>query len=184
MRMMKWIGIAVLLTAVSVGEMEAQVLFGAHGSVTNLGTERAQVGDTWGLGARLGYAIALAPSTAIVFEGVGEKFFPPCRTAECDLIGFQLNVLGTKYYNESTRAYAGLGFSYQDFAIEDDASSVFVDDDAFGGNLIIGVSFVVAPSFQPFIEARFSALNGLREQASALFGFRVIPGVQRYFNDR
>ena len=179
---MKVFAIAALLAVPSYGEAGAQVLFGGHGSLTNLGTETVQVGETWGVGGRLGYAILVTNSSAVVFEAVGDVFFPPCRTAECDLLGFQFNVLGAKYYNESTRLYAGIGFSYQDFAIEDDDSGVFVDDDAIGGNLIIGISWVAAPGFQPFFEVRFSALRGLREQAGGVFGFRVIPGAQPYFN--
>jgi hypothetical protein len=179
---MKVFAIAALLAVPSYGEAGAQVLFGGHGSLTNLGTETVQVGETWGVGGRLGYAIPVTPSSAVVFEAVGDVFFPPCQTVECDLVGFQFNVLGAKYYNENTRLYAGIGFSYQDFAIEDDDSGVFVDDDAFGGNMIIGISWVAAPSFQPFFEVRFSALRGLREQAGGVFGFRVIPGAQSYFN--
>jgi len=179
---MNVLSITAVLALIVFGEAQAQMLFGAHGSVTNLGTETAQVKETWGVGGRVGYALPVTPSAAVVFEAVGDLFFPPCRTAECDLLGFQFNVLGAKYYNESTRVYAGIGLSYQDFAIEDDDSGIFVDDDAFGGNLIIGISWVVKPGFQPFIEARFSALRGLREQAGGVFGFRVIPGAQRYFN--
>ena len=180
---MKVLIITALVAVASFGEAHAQMLFGGHGSVTNLGTEAAQVGKTFGVGARVGYAIFVSPSAAVVFEAVGDLFFPPCQTAECDLVGLQFNVLAAQYYNQNTRIYAGLGISYQDFAIEDDDDSgIFIDDNAFGGNLIIGVSWVVSPSFQPFFEMRFSALRGLREQASGIVGFRVIPGAQRFFN--
>lgn len=182
MRTMNLFAVTALIAVLSFGEAEAQLLFGGHGSLTNLGTETVQVGETWGVGVRIGYAIAVSPSSAVVFEAVGDKFFPPCRTAECDLLGVQLNVLLARYYNQSTRLYAGIGISYQDFAIEDDVSGIFLDDDARGGNLIIGISWVASPNFQPFLEARFSALYGLREQAGLVFGFRVIRGAQRYFN--
>ncbi len=182
MHTMKVFAVTALLAVLSYGEAEAQVLFGGHGSLTNLGTETVQVGETWGVGGRVGYAIVVTNSLAVVFEAAGDVFFPPCRTAECELLGFQYNVLGARYYSDRIRLYAGLGLSYQDFAIEDDVSGVFVDDDAVGGNLIIGISWVAAPAFQPFFEVRLSALKGMREQAGGVFGFRVIPGAQPYFN--
>ena len=182
MRIMKVLMIAALVAVASYGEADAQMLFGGHASLTNLGTESVQVGETFGFGARVGYAIFISPSAAVVFEAVGDIFFPPCRTAECDLLGLQFTLPGAQYYNQNTRVYAGLGISYQDFAIEDDDSAIFLDDDAIGGNLILGVSWVASRSFQPFFEMRFSALRGMREQASGIIGFRVIPGAQRFFN--
>jgi len=181
-RTAKILAIAAAVLGVSATQAEAQVLFGGQLSVTNLGTDEAQVGETLGIGGRLGYALAVSPSTAVVFEAVGDVYFPPCRTRECDLKGLQFNVLGARYYNEKTRVYAGIGFTWQDYAIEDDGSGFFADDTAVGGNAIIGISWVPSPAFQPFLQGRFSSLNGLRTQAAADVGFRVIPGASPYRN--
>ncbi len=181
-RTTKALALALCLLALGSTGAHAQLLFGGQFSVTNLGTDEAQVGETLGIGGRLGYAIMVTPSSAVVFEAVGDLYFPPCRTRECDLVGLQFNVLGARYYNESTRVYAGLGFTWQDYSIEDDGSGFFVDDTAVGGNAIIGISWVPTPQFQPFLQGRFSSLNGLRPQAAADLGFRTIPGASPYRN--
>jgi len=165
-----------IASALGVGQAQAQVSFGGQFSVTNLGTDAAKVGETVGVGARLGFGMPLREGAKIVVEVVGDAFFPPCETLSCDLSGGQLNVLAMLDYSESTRIYGGLGFSYQEYSLEDDSDGSAIEGDGWGGNLIIGLSWKAVPQFEPFFEIRLSAMRDMRDQASGQIGFRILPG--------
>lgn len=165
-----------LAAAIGFGKAEAQVSFGGQFSLTNLGTDAAKVGETIGVGGRLGFGVPIREGAKIVVEVVGDALFPPCETLSCDLYGGQLNVLAMLDYDESSRIYGGLGFAYQDYSLEDDADGTSVEGDGWGGNLIIGLAWKAVPQFEPFFEIRLSAMRDMRNQASGQIGFRIIPG--------
>jgi hypothetical protein len=161
---------------IGAGEVRAQVSFGGQVSVTNLGTDAAQVGETVGVGGRIGVGAWQRRTTRIVVEAVGDAFFPPCGQISCSLYGGQLNVLGMLENDGSSRVYGGLGLAYQDYSLEDDTDGTAVEGHGVGVSLIIGIAWMATPIFEPFFEIRLSALRNMRRQASGEVGFRITPG--------
>jgi len=169
-------GIGALLSAVLATHTAAQWTFGAQFSLTNLGTESAQVGQTVGVGGRLGVGVGSVRSARIVVEGVGDFFFPPCDEVSCNLYGGQLNLLAFLGESASAQVYGGLGLVYERYRLENDVDDSVFKGDGFGGSLIVGLSWDVSPVFEPMLEIRLSALRDLGRQASGEVGFRLTPG--------
>jgi len=165
-----------LAATVGLGEAQAQLSIGAQFSVTNLGTDAAQVGETLGVGGRLGIHLWQGPSARVFVEAVGDFFFPPCDQLDCSLYGSQLNVLGMLDSSGSSRVYGGLGLTYQDYSLEDDSDGTSIEGNGTGMNLIIGIAWTAAPMFEPFFEIRLSAIQNMRRQSSGQIGFRIMPG--------
>jgi hypothetical protein len=53
--------------------------FHTQASLTNLGTESVKVGETVGVGARLGVSVFQNEKATVMIEGVGEAMFPPSQ---------------------------------------------------------------------------------------------------------
>ena len=167
-----------LLTAMAAGHGSgaAQMSFGGQLSVTNLGTEEVKVGETLGVGARLGMRVFENDKGALMIEGVGEAMFPPCEgTLTCGLFGAQINLLAFIEYSERALIYAGLGPAFQSFTLVDEGEGVTVDGSSIGFSMIIGTAWTATPSFAPYFEIRLSAMKDMRTQSAGSIGFRITP---------
>ena len=173
------IGTIVLLTAMATvhAPTAAQISFGTQFSVTNLGTESVQVGETLGVGARLGMRVFENDRGTLMIEGVGEAMFPPCEgTVSCDLFGGQINIVGFMDYSDQALIYAGLGPVYQTYTLVDEVEGDTVEGSSLGFSMIIGTAWTVASTFTPYLEIRLSAMKDMRTQAAGSIGFRITPG--------
>ena len=171
-------GLVALVGLVGASDVKGQISFGGQFSVTDLGTEAAQTGETVGLGGRMGVEVWQQGSARVVVEAVGDAFFPPCGQIDCSLYGVQLNVLGLLANSESSRVYGGLGLVYQNYLLEDDAAGTAVEGSGVGASLIIGIAWIARPIFEPFFEIRLSAVRTMSRQASGQIGFRLTPGAR------
>jgi len=153
---------------------EAQVFFGGQVSLTNLGTDQAEIGETLGVGARIGTVVWQNDNAHVAVEGVADAFFPPCDDISCDLFGGQLNVLAVLENSSMSRVYGGVGPIWQTYTLEDDGLAA--DGSSWGLSLIVGGSLIASETVEPFFEVRLSAMGELRNQASGIFGFRIVTG--------
>ena len=172
-------GTIALLTAMATAPAPtaSQASFGSQFSVTNLGTESVQVGETLGVGARLGVRVFENDRGSLMIEAVGEAMFPPCEgTISCDLYGGQINLVGSMDYSDLALIYAGVGPVYQTYTLVDEVEGDTVDGSSIGFSMIIGTAWTVAPSFAPYLEIRLSAMKDMRTQSAGSIGFRITPG--------
>ena len=173
------VGTIALLTAMATVHTPtaAQISFGGQFSVTNLGTESVQVGETVGVGARLGVRVLGSDKGTLMIEAVGEAMFPPCQgTLSCELFGGQINLVGFSQYNDRALVYAGVGPVYQTYTLVDEVAGDTAEGSSIGFSMIIGTSWTVSPSFSPFFEIRLSAMKDMRTQSAGSIGFRITPG--------
>ncbi len=179
-RMAALVGAAMIAVTMSWGQLAGQVSFGGQFSVTNLGTESAKVGETLGVGVRMGIPVFENGKTTVMVEGVGEAMFPPCDDISCDLWGVQLNVVAMVEYNDRASIYGGLGPAYQTDTLEDETEGITADGHSFGVSMIIGTIWKASRRFQPFFEFRLSEMFDMRTQAAGVIGFRITPGAPYY----
>ena len=147
---------------------DAQVFVGASGSLNDVG------GATFGLGARVGVVLYSSPGITVAMEGVGEYLFPPCDVVDCDAISFQGNLLARRQVASYAEAYAGLGFVYQDFTLENDDLKFEGNDVGF--SILMGTQSGQPGGIRPFLEVRISFMDELENQAGASLGIRVPLG--------
>ena len=163
--------------AMAHGDVAAQVSFGGQASLTNLGTETVEVGETIGAGARLGVSVFQNEKATVMIEGVGEAMFPPCEDLTgCELFGAQLNVIGFLAHSDVVQIYGGLGAAWQTYTLEDETQALTAEGSSWGVSMIIGLGWVATQTFRPFFEVRLSEMFDMRTQAAGVIGFRIMPG--------
>jgi len=150
---------------------EAQLFVGAHGSVNELN------GAAFGLGGRLGVVLHQTNDLTVALEGVGEYLWPSCDVADCGAVLLHANLVARRGVATFAEVYAGLGFVYESFTIEDPDSQLekFEGDDV-GFSILAGTQSGDPGGVRPFLEVRYTFMRDLQNQAGAALGIRLPIG--------
>jgi len=162
------VGLAVLLL-VGGGQVAAQIEIGGAASVSNVR------GGTFGLGGRRGVQIRESLRTGVRLEAAVDYYWPSCSLVSCDAIGTQLDVVFYNRISGQADTYFGAGATYQSVTLEQDDQTV-ADVDAWGANFVLGTRYASQTALRPFIEVRWTALDGINNQWAVLFGTTLALG--------
>lgn len=164
--LLKALFLAGVLSFALRADAAAQVLIGAHGTITDIRTRTAA-----GLGGRLTVVIHQTPNWTLALDGIGEYVWPSCDVSDCNAALFHVNLVARHELNRYAEAYGGLGFTYQTFTVDNGDSSYTQDD--VGMNVLVGTLAGAPGGVRPFVEVRFSIMNeGANETAGSL-GLRI-----------
>lgn len=147
---------------------EAQVSVGAHASMAEISR------TAFGLGGRVAVILRQSPGLTVGLEGVGEYLWPSCDVVDCAAVLFQANLLGRRRVASYAEAYAGVGFAYEKYTLQDNVNKV--KGDAVGFTILAGTQSGQPGGIRPFLEVRASFMNELDNHLGAAFGFRVPIG--------
>ena len=114
---------------------------------------------TWGIGGRAQLGM---PLTGITIQGTADFYSPDCGTLECDLNDVSVNLLWSLPVPHVANPYLGAGLAMQNA----DGSWAMGEDTDYGLNLLAGI-VLQGPTFnrfQPFVEARYQAMQDFDSQ--------------------
>ena len=146
----------------------AQISLGAHASVSEISR------TAFGIGGRAAVVVHRTPGLTLALEGVGEYLWPSCDVVDCAAVLLQANLLGRRRVASYAEAYAGIGFLYEKYTIEDSVNQVKGDD--IGLTILAGTQSGQPGGVRPFLEVRASFMNDLDNQFGAALGLRVPVG--------
>ncbi len=165
-----WIVVgSVALLHVGGGQAVAQIELGAAASVSNIR------GGTFGLGGRLGVPVRESTNRSVRLEAAVDYFWPSCSLADCNAIGTQLDVVFQNRTAGWADTYFGAGATYQSFTLERDDLTP-VEGNVWGANFVVGSRYVTQTALRPFLEVRWTVLDGRDNQWALFVGTTVALG--------
>lgn len=157
------------LAPVSAAPVSAQWKLGAQGVFNNV------LDGSWGLGGRVGFAVAPVGSTVLQLQGTGDIYFPDCGAGRsCDLADFQLNALFVLASTPPYEPYLGGGISLQ--PVTRTGVGGDLDKTEVGPVAIIGTRVGFWGRVEPFVEAKWLFKDELGSQFALEFGMVVELG--------
>jgi len=149
-------------------EAEAQLSLGAHASVSEISR------TAFGLGGRVAVLVRRAPEWTLALEGVGEYLWPSCDVVDCGAVLLHANLLARRRVASYAEAYAGIGFVYEKYTIQDNINKLKGDDVGF--SVLAGTQSGQPGGLRPFLEVRATFMSDLDTQFGVAFGLRVPIG--------
>jgi hypothetical protein len=149
-------------------DLNAQVAVGAHASVSEISR------TAFGLGGRVAVILRQAPELTLALEGVGEYLWPSCDVVDCGAALFHANLLARRRVASYAEAYAGIGFVYEKYTLQDSINKLKGDD--VGVSVLAGTQSGQPGGLRPFLEVRATFMNDLDNQFGAALGLRVPLG--------
>jgi len=156
------------LVVSTAADADAQVEVGVHGTLADV-RELSP-----GLGGRIAFMRPVAGGTKIGVEAKYTYYFPSCRGAECDAWGGQAILMGRRPAGGGAEAYAGIGASYVDVALDNGTDQT--RGDAWGLLLVIGSQYRPYNAVVPFVEFDWQFMNSFTDIWELTLGLRAPLG--------
>lgn len=114
------------------------------------------------------------PGLTLALEGVGEYLWPSCDVVDCAAVLFQANLLGRRRVASYAEGYAGIGFAYEKYTLQDSVNKI--KGDAVGFTILAGTQSGQPGEIRPFLEVRASFMDELDNHLGVALGFRMPVG--------